>query len=133
MSFVYLASPYTDPSPDVREARYDSAARISGQLMEMGFHVFSPVVHGHACERHMQKALPWEWWMSWSRTFLLESDELWIVCIHGWDTSKGVRAEWELAKQINLPVRHVRFVVDGGLLICDGPPVDLSTNWGGVE
>jgi hypothetical protein len=136
MSFIYLASPYSDPSAEVRERRYDLACQVAGLLMERGHHIFSPVALGHACERHMGHPLPWEWWMEWSRSFLFLSKELWIAQIDGWQNSKGVMAEWRLAGEYGLPLKFVRFdpfEPGADLIVTPGIPYGTIANWGGVE
>lgn len=42
MSFTYLASPYSDPDPEVRAQRYRSACKAAAYLLLRGHTVYSP-------------------------------------------------------------------------------------------
>ena len=48
---IYLASPYSDPDPAVKQARYDAAVRAVGALMARGETVYSRIVSTHAPRR----------------------------------------------------------------------------------
>ncbi|MCP5014648.1 MAG: DUF1937 family protein, partial [Ketobacter sp.] len=44
---IYLAQPYTDPNPDVREHRFNLGERYTAELLQNGQWVYSPIVHCH--------------------------------------------------------------------------------------
>jgi hypothetical protein len=46
MSFIYLASPYSHPSKDVRQFRMMAAANEAAKLTRVAT-VYCPVLHGH--------------------------------------------------------------------------------------
>lgn len=42
---IYLASPYSDPSSDIRRARFEAVCRVAGHLMNEGLIVYSPIAN----------------------------------------------------------------------------------------
>ena len=94
---IYLASPYSHPDPQVREARFNVACRATAELVLAGRAVFSPVVHGHPLVRF---GLPtdWAYWRRFDTEHLKRCDEVLVLQIDGWRESVGVRAEIELAR-----------------------------------
>ena len=92
---VYLASPYSDPDPAVREWRYQQAVRATAYLIRRGLVPFSPIVHSHpiAC---LGGDLAGDW------TFWRRQDELFmdacgggliVLKLPGWEKSMGLQNE----------------------------------------
>jgi nucleoside 2-deoxyribosyltransferase len=100
---IYLACPYSDPDPRVREERTAMVDRAAAYLMSLGFIVFSPISHSHRISRHLDNCLDHEWWLKQDAAWLEAADELWILALHGWDKSIGVAWERGFAKNCNLP------------------------------
>lgn len=101
---TYLASPYTDPDPQLRTARYEAACAAAAAMMCEGALVFSPIAHGHplaAC------GLPVEFGF-WRRHCLsfLESwaTELCVLTLPGWERSAGVGVEIVTACRMGMPL-----------------------------
>lgn len=46
-TIVYVAAPYTDSDPAVREKRFESACRAAAELTRQGKTVIAPTVFGH--------------------------------------------------------------------------------------
>lgn len=104
---IYLASPYSDPDPDVRERRYQEACRAAARLMQDGDVVFSPIAHGHAIAAN---GLPhrWSFWKRFDIEHLRRCDEVVVLMIDGWQQSEGVRDEVQIAEKLGKPVRYWR-------------------------
>src|SRR5262245_50334070 len=102
---IYLASPYSHPEADVRQARFDAACRAAAQLMRDGHVVYCPVAHGHPIAQH---GLPTEWsyWEQTDRRFLAVCDEVVVVTLDGWRESVGVSAEIRIANELG---KHVSY------------------------
>ncbi len=102
---IYLASPYTDPDPVVRKARYEAACARAALMLAGGRLVYSPVVYGHALA---QRGLPGDWafWEQHNHAMLSRSTSLLLLLLPGWRESEGVRAELAIARSLGLPVRH---------------------------
>jgi Nucleoside 2-deoxyribosyltransferase len=103
---LYLASPYSDPAPAVREHRFRAACRATVALMRAGEIVFSPVVHSHPLT---EDGLPTDWgfWERFDRQFLALCDELVVLMLDGWNESIGVQAEIRIATELGKPVRYL--------------------------
>ena len=100
---MYLACPYSDPDPTVREARFQAACRAAAALMRAGHVVLCPVVHSHPLTAF---GLPtdWSYWEHCDREFLRRCDELVVLTLDGWRASVGVQAEIRLAAELAKPV-----------------------------
>ena len=100
---IYLASPYSDPDPLVCEQRYGDACRFAASLMRVGRHVFSPIAHSHGIAQH---GVPgdWAYWESLDRRFLGMCDEVAVLMLDGWQESRGVQAEIQIAREMGKPV-----------------------------
>ncbi len=103
---IYLASPYTHVDAGVRESRFDSACLATSTLMRAGLSVYSPIVHSHPLVRY---GLPieWEFWRAHDCEHLRRCDEVMVLTLDGWKSSRGVKAEIELAIELDLPIRYL--------------------------
>jgi hypothetical protein len=109
MKFIYLASPYSHPEASVREARYVAACKKAAQYANRGIAVFSPIAHTHHMADYMDEAkrMDFDLWMRMDLPLLKNADELHVLCIEGWRTSRGVNREIEFATQIGIPQQQV--------------------------
>lgn len=103
----YLATAYSHPDPEVREARYRAACAVAAVMTLRGELVFSPVAHGHGIAMSGRLPVSWDFWARLDTRMLAACDSLTVVCIPGWQESHGVRAEIAAAKALGLPVRYV--------------------------
>ena len=106
-SRVYLARPYTHDGPEVRTGRYiESSKAVVWMINALRINVFSPVVHCHAL---VDYSLPFDWgfWAEYDKAFISVCEELWVLCIPGWDHSVGVTAEIAIANELGLKVRYL--------------------------
>jgi hypothetical protein len=103
---IYLATPYSDPEPKMREMRYRCACLLAARLTFDGHVVFSPIVHGHAMERVSGLELSRGEWMRIDSEFLRRSDLLLVAKMPGWDASLGVRQEIGMARAFEIPVEY---------------------------
>ena len=116
----YLASPYSDPDPVVREARYRFVCAATASLLQEGFQVFSPIVQSHPL---IAWGLPTEWsfWEPFDRWLLQQCQELWVLQLTGWKQSVGVQKEIEYARAFGIPIRYLQPV--GGTFPLTGTEV----------
>lgn len=104
---IYLATPYSDPDPSVRQVRYETACIVAAELMSRGRIVFSPVAHSHGIALHgVLNPLDRPFWLAQDMPHLLDSDVLLIVHMPGWDQSEGIKAEVAAANKHGIEVRH---------------------------
>ena len=103
---IYLASPYSHPDSQVRQARFDAACRATADLFHSGRAVFSPIVHGHPLVRF---GLPTDWafWRRFDTEHIRRCDEVLVLRIDAWDESVGVRAEVELAAAMGKRIEYL--------------------------
>ena len=108
---IYLASPYTscwsgaDASVQ-QKARFDEACRVASLLMKRGHLVFSPIAYSHQFVGSPYQAT-WDAWAEHDSKLVAAADELWVLKLAGWDSSKGVRAECELARSLGKPLAYI--------------------------
>ena len=102
---IYLASPYSDPHPEVREQRYHRACVALAEFVRAGQPAFSPIVHGHPLTA---LGVPggWEFWRGLNKRYLERCDELVVLTLDGWQQSVGVQAEIAWARGLRIPTSY---------------------------
>ena len=111
MAFVYLASPYTDDDPDVRQRRYEAVCNAASELMNQGHVVFSAIAHGHSVELYGDVPLGWEFWQVQCFGMLQKAAKVIVLKLDGWTYSEGVAAEIEYAMMHGTPVEYMEVPV----------------------
>lgn len=104
---VYLANPYSHPDPEVMENRYREAVRFTAGFTACGYIVFSPIVHSHPLAMNHQMATDWEFWKRIDSKFISVCSEVWVVKMDGWEKSRGVQAEIQIANELGIPVKYI--------------------------
>lgn len=132
MKLVYLASPYTHPDLRVRIARFEAAALASAEIIKAGLNVFSPIVHSHPLTVHGLNG-DWRTWQEIDHDWIRRCDELWVLELHGWARSVGVKAEIEYATEIGRPVRHLHAEPVAMRRAIRIYAAELKANHGGTE
>lgn len=100
MKIYYLAHPYSAPTPEDEATNYESATRITAELMARGHYIFSPLTHSHPI--HLVKPQPADFWYTFDFGILERCDAI-IMC-PGWKNSSGCRKELEFAKDHDIRV-----------------------------
>lgn len=102
---IYLASPYTSPDPQIRKTRYEAACAAAAQIMAKGDLVFSPIAHSHVLPEYCDLPVDFDFWQNWCLSFLRHwATHFVILEIPGWDKSKGIMKEHELAVLLDLDI-----------------------------
>src|ERR1700739_3365873 len=106
---VYVASPYSHPNRVVEETRNIGVAVAMGYLMNnfADYAFFSPICHTHPIATLCKLPGHWEFWKKYDEAMLSRCDEIWVLCLEGWEQSKGVTAEVNIAKDLGLTVKHI--------------------------
>jgi len=107
MDYIYLASPYSHPNADVREARVAAAMTTAADLMREGLVVFSPIAHSHPIAENHAMPGDWTFWEAQDLPLLHHAAELYVLTLDGWDQSRGVCAEIAYARGIGKPVTYI--------------------------
>lgn len=96
---IYLCVPYSSPDPDVRKWRVEQANIKAAELMMQGHLVFSPLSHSHPISFHCKvDPCDHDFWLKQDLWILDICDEMHILCLDGWEKSKGIATEIEYAK-----------------------------------
>lgn len=103
--FVYLASPYSNPDPIIREARYIATAEVLMTMLKNGIWTFSPIVHCHELSKTWQMPSDAEFWKAYDRAMIDAAASVSVLMLRGWEQSLGVKDEIEYSisrgKQLN--------------------------------
>jgi nucleoside 2-deoxyribosyltransferase len=102
---IYLASPYSHPSADVRHDRFLAAKAATLRLLKAGHLVFSPIVYGHQFADLL--GTDFEAWRTFDLAMIDRCAELWVLKLGGFSQSSGVWNEIEYANAIGKPVKYL--------------------------
>ena len=108
MKRIYLACPYSDPSPRVRRFRFGIANEVAGHLMNWGHAVFSPISHCHPIAEAHELPKEFDFWRKYDFSFIESwATHLTVITLDGWKRSVGVLAELEYAREFELPIDYI--------------------------
>lgn len=106
-SITYLACPYSDPDPQVREKRFRVVNRVASLLIKQGHHIYSPISHTHSIAIQCGLPLGWEHWEQYDRAFISVSKKMYVLKLDRWEKSAGVTAEIKIAREYGVPVEYL--------------------------
>lgn len=127
INISYLACPYSDPDPKVREARLIIVTQIAYNLMRQGIHVYSPLTHNIPINQ-LGVHGNWMTWKDFDHTMLVKCGRLIVLKLPGWEKSQGVAAEIACAKENGLPIEWMEVseeIIQNALKIAESPCKDL--------
>jgi len=101
---IYLATPYSDPDPAVREARFHAVNKVAASFMRDGVNVFSPISHGHSIAQDGDLPIDWEFWQEYCLAMLSYCCALFVLTVPGWRESVGVQAEIKMAEELDIDI-----------------------------
>ena len=113
MKRIYLASPYSNPDIMVKEQRFLAACGKAGELMSLGFLVYSPIAHSHPIAKICDLPTDFKYWQEVNHEYILWADEVWVLMLPDWEYSAGIKNEIKFADSLD---KTVRFLVDGDLI-----------------
>lgn len=109
---IYVASPYSSPSSDLRHARYLAVRQvIAKHISSQPEALFSPILYTHELANEHDFHYDAKTWIRFNTDMLRKATQLWVVMLPGWVSSIGVTAEIALAKQLLIPITY--FSEDG--------------------
>lgn len=98
---IYLASPFT--GSEIAESNRALAVRnFTMKMLHEGLPVFSPIVYTSAFDGFPGH---FEAWQFLNDTAIKSSREVWVLCLYGWQKSRGVAHEIRLASELGIPVK----------------------------
>ena len=83
--YVYLASPFSHPDPEVRKARVAAIAKITARLIAEGHIVFSPVAYTAEIQKDGD---PPAGWYHFTLRQLAACTHLLVVKMDGWQKAR---------------------------------------------
>lgn len=104
---IYLASPYTSRDSLIIKTRFLIVEQVTAQLLEQGHFIYSPIIHCHQLASKYALPTDFDFWRRYNFDMIRRCDEFWVLTIPGWQESKGVTAECDLAYTLDLPRSHV--------------------------
>jgi len=104
IKLIYLGVPYTHPESNMREERFRKVSKYASHLMERGKYVYSPISHAHPIALAGKLPTNWDYWAEYDQFFLNLCHSFYILCLEGWEESKGVQAEYALALELGKPI-----------------------------
>jgi len=110
---IYLASPYSHFDPKVREARFELACEACAWLTRKGFLVYSPICHWHPIAVRHQLPTDFGFWSDTDQVMIGVCSHYMILRIDGWKTSLGIKAELQIAINLELDIAHLTKKKDG--------------------
>ena len=103
---TYLAAPFSDPDPQVSEARRHTASLAASIMIDSGATVFSPLSYEEPL-MSVGLTLNADQWYAFDLRILRKCDSLTVLKIPGWEQSYGVQLEINEANRIGIPVRYL--------------------------
>lgn len=100
---IYIASPYSHPSSQVRYMRFLDAREYAVKLMRNNLVCFSPIVYGHQFAVSFDFDHVHEAWLDFNQKMLYAASHVHVLQLDGWEQSKGVQAEIAFAKLHGIP------------------------------
>lgn len=114
---TYLASPYTDSRLEIMQARFEDVVYCAGWLMNKGEIVYSPIAHTHPIAVSFGLPRDWNYWERVQSVFLKMCERFQILRLDGWDRSKGIKGERDIAKEYMLPISFIDPVYGNGRIL----------------
>lgn len=104
---IYLASPWSHSDAEVRRQRYEAAVKATAALINAGRMVYSPIVYSHHLAESGKLGGDWADWVVFDTWFIERCSFVWILTLDGWEQSKGVQAEIDLAAELGKPMQKI--------------------------
>jgi hypothetical protein len=103
MTVVYLACPYSDPDPNIKQQRHQVANQVAAELLSQGIFVFSPLTYSvPLSQAGCHKG--WVNWKDFDFEMISRCDRLLVLKLPGWELSRGVAEEIAHAKELGIPI-----------------------------
>lgn len=104
---IYIASPYSHPDSEVREARYKAAQKKNAEMLNLGLFAYSPIAHAHPIALEHELPTDFDFWREFNFDMITLAEELHVLTLDGWELSKGVKGEIEYAESLGISVVYI--------------------------
>ncbi len=115
---AYLAAPYSGGGGrETRDKRFNDITTAAAWLINSSYSsnttVISPITHNHKIEEILGVfdggSPSGEFWYNYDASILFRCDVLWVLCLPGWEASKGVAIEISIAQQTGKPIYYFNY------------------------
>ncbi len=103
---IYVASPYSSPIPELVDYRYNAVCDFVDKLLAQDFVAFSPIVYCHPIAARIGKATDAMTWHNFNMNMLRRAEACFLLCLPGWEASKGVLHERKVCQVLDIPIIH---------------------------
>lgn len=107
--FTYVACPYSDWNQAVRLERRLRAEDFAYYLITQGRPTYAPLTFGWSLSARYKLPEDAEFWAPLNMAMLNAASCMAILCLPGWEESKGVTQELRFASDLGLPVEYWRY------------------------
>ena len=99
--------PYSHPDSLVVDQRLRAAAAFVAVCVfyKLDVAVFCSPLYHHPVAMVGDLQTDADPWWDINKEYINRCDELWVLCLNGWDLSKGVRDEIDYAELIGKPIK----------------------------
>lgn len=104
---IYLASPYSHPDFEIKEARFRSVSMAAAYYLKRGRLVYCPIAMTHPIAVYGDMDGDWETWQRLDNHMLDLCCTFIILALDGWMVSKGVNAERAKAQLLGMKIDTV--------------------------
>lgn len=109
---VYLCTPYSHDSQQVRSMRFRQAAQIAGLILKRKIWVYSPICHTHPIAMHGGMELSFDQWEEYDYSTINLCTEVWVAKLEGWHLSDGIKRECGYAFKEVKPIYGLEIYID---------------------
>lgn len=102
-------------------------------LIQSGVVVYSPIVHCHPIAMRYKLPGDHEYWELFDKTMLANAERFGVLAVDGWEQSKGIRQELEIANELDKPISYFEFAQSGEQLIERAHPRKLDQELHGAH
>ena len=104
-SYMYVASAYTHANRQIEWERYLSVMDFMTWLARHSDVVpYSPILHCHDWADRHELPKDADWWRQQNSCMLRNASGLYVLMFDGWNESKGVTQERQLARDLAIPI-----------------------------
>ncbi len=110
---IYVTSPYIAHTSDeelkkeIEQARYEAVARHVSLLAEEGLVCYSPINHWHPVATCYDLTGDSDYWKKQNREMLIRAGKMQIYALPGYQESKGLEFEREVAYKNDIPEKRI--------------------------
>ena len=103
---IYLGCPYSHEDRHIEVERTTQASKVAAKLIKNGHIVFSPIAYSTGLIRDgvMREGFDW---LTLDLQILRACDSMIVVMLDGWQSSEGLQAEIQCAKESGMKVEYL--------------------------